>query len=97
MPVGAFSTAGATGGVLGGGYSSVVNSTSGVMPYIDMAGTVKDTNRITYVTPRIEGIQFGVSFAESSDCMIWRMSVSGKANEIRQSSVIVSVQPRDFS
>jgi hypothetical protein len=63
MPAGAYATAGATGGVLGGNYTDVINMTTGVNGSIDMVGTVKDTNRITYATPRVSGFQFGISLA----------------------------------
>ena len=63
MPVGAFSTAGATGGVLGGNYTNVINTTTGANSTIDLVGTVKDTNRITYASPRVSGFQFGISVA----------------------------------
>jgi hypothetical protein len=63
MPFGAYNTAGATGGVLGGNYKEVIAAATGVNYSVDMVGTVKDTNRITYVTPRVSGFQFGVSMA----------------------------------
>ncbi len=67
MPVGAYATTGATGGVLGGNYKEVINPTSFVNYSVDMVGTAKDVNRVTYVTPRINGFQFGASLAPQSN------------------------------
>ncbi|MBA4749422.1 MAG: hypothetical protein H2057_02255 [Alphaproteobacteria bacterium] len=60
MSRGAFSVMGATGG-FNGNYDRVVNMSTGVLGGVDMVGTQKDANKLTYVTPRVYGLQAGVS------------------------------------
>jgi len=63
MAVGAFGTTGATGGVFGN-YRAVLNHTTGAVIKDDLAVsyTPKDSNKITYVTPRAYGVQLGYAY-----------------------------------
>ena len=66
MAVGAFSVMGATGG-FDGNYKHVVNESTGVVLTTDLAGTSKDATKITYATPRVNGVQFGFSFSPNTE------------------------------
>jgi outer membrane protein OmpU len=63
MAVGAFKVMGGSGG-FDGSYKNAINVSSGAYPYIDFAGFrgQKDGTKITYVMPRYQGFQFGVSY-----------------------------------
>lgn len=68
MAVGAFSTSASsgTGGVYGN-YKAVINETSGVVIRDDLAlsgklQSPKDMTKVTYVTPRVFGIQVGYAY-----------------------------------
>ena len=53
MPYGSFMTAGGTGGAFDGNYTNAINLPTDTNSGVDMIGTVKNTNRITYATPRV--------------------------------------------
>lgn len=61
MSVGAFSVMGATGG-FDGSYKNVINVSTGVNRSTDLVGAQKDANKLTLVSPRLNGLQAGISF-----------------------------------
>ncbi len=61
MAVGAFNFIGGTGGILGM-YKNVVNETTGVVIRDDLMGVAKDYTKVSYVTPRLNGLQLGYSY-----------------------------------
>lgn len=61
MAVGAYDVMGATGG-FAGNYTHVTNPTEGVITTVDLQGAPKDSTKATYVTPRVNGFQAGISF-----------------------------------
>jgi outer membrane protein OmpU len=65
MAVGSFSVMGATGGVTGN-YDNVVNVSTGAVISKDLVGRPKDATKVSYITPRINGFQLGVSFTPST-------------------------------
>jgi len=65
MAVGAFAVMGATGG-FAGNYTSVLNQTTGTVITTDLAGAPKDSTKVIYVTPRISGVQAGITFTPST-------------------------------
>jgi len=68
MATGAFAVMGGTGG-FAGNYSHVINPTFGAIYKIDLGGTAasKEATKLTYVTPRINGFQAGISFTPNSE------------------------------
>ena len=66
MSRGAFSVMGATGG-FNGNYDRVINTPTGVVDSVNMVGAPKDANKLTYVTPRVNGVQAGVSFTPNTE------------------------------
>lgn len=65
MAVGSFSVMGATGGVAGN-YDNVVNVSTGAVISKDLVGRPKDATKVSYVTPRLNGIQAGITFTPST-------------------------------
>lgn len=65
MAKGTHSTQVATGGVMGN-YTNVINISTGVNKSVDLGGTAKDANKISFISPRVRGFQLGVSFTPSS-------------------------------
>jgi hypothetical protein len=65
MAVGSFSVMGATGGVAGN-YTNVLNESTGVVLSKDLVGRPKDATKVSYVTPRLNGIQAGITFTPST-------------------------------
>ena len=61
MSVGAFNVTGGTGGVFGT-YKNVVAETTGVVIRDDLMGVAKDYTKVSYITPRLDGLQFGYSY-----------------------------------
>jgi hypothetical protein len=61
MAAGTFVFSGGTGGILGN-YSNVYNETTGVVRKDDLSFVAKDMTKLTYVTPRVMGLQVGYSF-----------------------------------
>lgn len=61
MAFGAYSIMGGTGG-FDGNYKNVINLSTGTVISTDLVGAPKDANKITLVTPRLNGIQAGISF-----------------------------------
>jgi outer membrane protein OmpU len=66
MSRGAFSVMGATGG-FNGNYDRVFNASTGIVDSVNMVGAAKDANKLTYVTPRVNGVQAGVSFTPNTE------------------------------
>ncbi|MCA0370141.1 MAG: porin [Proteobacteria bacterium] len=65
MANGAFSVMGASGG-FNGNYDRVINASTGVLPSVSLVGAPKDANKLTYVTPRVYDVQFGISFTPNT-------------------------------
>jgi len=65
MAVGSFSVMGGTGGVAGN-YTNVLNESTGIVLSKDLVGRPKDATKISYVTPRMNSIQAGVTFTPST-------------------------------
>lgn len=65
MAVGAFGVMGGTGG-FAGNFTNVLNQTTGTIITTDLAGAPKDATKVVYVTPRIGGVQGGLSFTPST-------------------------------
>lgn len=65
MAKGAFAVMGATGG-FNGNYDRVINGSTGVLSSVSLVGAPKDANKLTYVTPRVYNVQFGVSFTPNT-------------------------------
>lgn len=61
MSVGAFDVMTATGG-FAGNYTHVTNPSNGVITTVDLQGAPKDFTKATYVTPRVNGVQAGITF-----------------------------------
>lgn len=61
MAVGAYDVMGGTGG-FAGNYTHVTNPSNGVITTVDLQGAPKDSTKVTYVTPRVNGFQAGLSF-----------------------------------
>ena len=66
MARGAFSVMGGTGG-FDGNFYTVVNVPTGVFIRTDLVGATKLATKATYLTPRVWGIQLGVSFTPNSE------------------------------
>lgn len=68
MATGAFTVMGATGG-FAGNYANAVNPTYSAIYKLDLGGTAakKEATTMTYVTPRVNGFQAGVSFTPNAE------------------------------
>ena len=65
---GAHKIMGAVGG-FDGNYKNAINISTGVVATTDMAGRTKRATKITYWTPRLWGIQVGVSYTPDSKAL----------------------------
>lgn len=67
MAAGPFTFVGGTGGVTGN-YKAITNETTGSVIRDDLGNrlTPKDANKVTYVTPRVEGFALGYAFIPDS-------------------------------
>ncbi len=66
MARGAYGVMGATGG-FDGNWTSVINAPTGILKGTDLVGTSKYATKANYVTPRLFGVQAGVSYAVNSE------------------------------
>ncbi|MGL4426414.1 MAG: porin [Alphaproteobacteria bacterium] len=62
MAVGGFDTQVGSGG-FDGSFENILAVTTGVKTTVDLPGDTGDATKIAYVTPRLEGVQLGISFA----------------------------------
>lgn len=65
MATGAFVAAGGTGHG-NGNFDTVVNKTTGIYTTTDLAGKTSYATKISYVTPRVSGLQFGISYTPNT-------------------------------
>lgn len=66
MARGAFGVMGGTGG-FDGNFQTVINRPAGVLLTTDLVGTTKYATKVTYITPRLWGVQLGASYAPNSE------------------------------
>ena len=66
MARGAFAVMGATGGFDGNGMDTVIKPT-GVLTGTDVIGATKYADKVTYITPRVFGVQLGASYTPNSE------------------------------
>ncbi|MGL5784111.1 MAG: porin [Alphaproteobacteria bacterium] len=62
MAVGGFDAQVGSGG-FDGSFENILGVTTGVKTTVDLPGDTGDATKIAYVTPRLEGVQLGISFA----------------------------------